>query len=107
MKPIVCPACGSIGYPSDEELFEIRGQLNGKAVRKCTRCGTGLFVRSLRKPQAIPHNLWVRMQESWRVNFDARVPTTAIVNEKPSDLEMALALYERALEDEATTEQSV
>lgn len=107
MKPIHCPACGSIGYPNDEELFEIRGQLEGKPVRMCTRCGTGLFIRLLRKPQVIPHNLWVRMQESWRVNIDAPVPTILVVNEKPSDLEMALSLYEWALEDEATTEQSI
>lgn len=106
MKPIVCPACGSIGYPSDEELFEIRGQLEGKPVRRCTRCGTGLFIRPLRKPQVIPHNLWVRMQEVWQAESDSPT-TTSVVNEKPSELEMAGSLYERALEGEATKEQSI
>jgi hypothetical protein len=105
VKPIVCPACGSMGYPSDEELFEIRGQREGKPVRKCTRCGTGLFIRPLRKPQVIPHNLWVRMQELWQVEFDPPT-TTSVVNEKPSELEMARSLYEWALDDELTAEQS-
>jgi hypothetical protein len=93
IKPIVCPACGSIGYPSDDELFEIRGQLEGKPVRRCVRCGTGLFIRPLRKPRVIPHNLWVRMQESWQAEFNAPVSSP---KEECPELQMARSLLELA-----------
>lgn len=68
-KTIICPACGNRGDSSDDIHFEVRGQHHGRPVRKCLRCGTGLYVKMLGRPQAIPHDTWVRMREIWQAEF--------------------------------------
>jgi predicted RNA-binding Zn-ribbon protein involved in translation (DUF1610 family) len=73
---MACPHCQFCSDASRDEPmgFEARGQFNGKAVRRCTRCGGGFFV-SLRlawfggSPEPIPAPLWQRMQEVWNAQF--------------------------------------
>ena len=68
---ITCPKCGNRGeIRGTEEHFEVRGQFQGKAVRKCQKCGAGVTVGAfLRKAKLIPDDLWKKMQESWDRNF--------------------------------------
>lgn len=73
-RVITCPLCGNRGDQNgDDEFraFEVRGQFQGKAVRKCTKCGNGLMVGLfsgiwLGKPDVIPEELWRQMNEVWR-----------------------------------------
>jgi len=71
-----CPACGNVGEDSvvDGGAFEVRGQFQGKAIRKCRNCGVGLSIGPfsggfLGKPKVIPKDQWRRMEEVWRREF--------------------------------------
>lgn len=55
----------------DDSDFEVRGQFQGKAVRRCRKCGAGLLVGLfsgvwLGKPQTISPELWAKMDALWR-----------------------------------------
>jgi len=68
-----CPECGNQGEATldSKGAFEVRGQFEGKAVRKCNRCGAGLMVGFFGKPKAISKEIWARMDEMWQKNFPA------------------------------------
>lgn len=75
-KEIVCPSCGNRGDATIDEkgAFEVRGQLQGKAARKCNKCGAGLFVGLFSgalfgKPKVILSDLWKRMDGTWEREF--------------------------------------
>ena len=51
-----------------DAAFEIRGQWQGKPVRKCNACGSGLTV-GVFGAKRIDDGLWARMQDSWNRNF--------------------------------------
>jgi len=75
-KEIICPVCGNSGEASIDEgsAFEVRGQFQGKAVRKCNKCGAGLFIGLFSgglfgKPKLIPDDFWARMKETWEREF--------------------------------------
>jgi len=53
-----------------ESGFEVRGQLEGKAVKKCKKCGTGLLVGPFSggfwgSPKIVPEKTWSRMEKMW------------------------------------------
>lgn len=66
-----CPACGNAGEATLDTAggFEVRGQYQGKAVRKCNKCGAGIFLGWFGKTRLIPADLWQRMQEVWEREF--------------------------------------
>jgi transcriptional regulator NrdR family protein len=68
-RVIRCPTCGSQAAASDESKFDVRGAFQGKPVRRCRACGTGLFIRFAGRPQVIDDELWARMQGSWAKSF--------------------------------------
>jgi len=75
-REIVCPSCGNrgVGTTNDTGAFDVRGQLEGKAIRKCRKCGAGLAFGLfsgwfLGKPKVIPKDLWQRMQKLWNEEF--------------------------------------
>ena len=77
-KEIICPSCGNRGEADldDKGAFEVRGQFQGKAVRKCNNCGTGLFVGLFSgglfgKPKLITADLWQSMEETWKREFES------------------------------------
>ena len=45
-KKIICPKCGNTGDAriDDKGAFEVRGQYKGKPVRKCFKCGVGIYL---------------------------------------------------------------
>lgn len=78
---VKCPTCGNVGTdvePIPEHLrgpswkplkgeenyaFAVHGRMGGRAVRKCLKCGSGVFVKLLPpRYQAIPPDLWEEMQ---------------------------------------------
>lgn len=61
---VKCPACGNRGTLANGS-FDARGQFDGQLVLRCSGCTGGLFVRSLRKPKVIPHDLWLAMCAEW------------------------------------------
>ena len=68
-KEVTCPACGNRGEATidDTGAFEVRGQFQGKAVRRCKKCGTGFlfglfFGIIFGKPKAIPSDLLKHME---------------------------------------------
>lgn len=78
-KEIICPVCGNRGEASIDEksAFEVRGQFQGKAVRKCNNCEAGLFLGPFSgvvfgKPKVIPSDLWKRMEETWKREFGSQ-----------------------------------
>jgi len=75
-REIVCPSCGNRGEAAVDEsgAFEVRGQFEGRAVRKCRKCGAGLAIGPfsggfLGKPRLIPTDIWKRMEDMWRREF--------------------------------------
>jgi len=67
-----CPKCGASGIVSIDGLgaFDIRGQLDGKGVWKCNKCGSGLYSRSTigivdGKLKPIPDEVWNNMKRQW------------------------------------------
>ncbi len=75
-KEIVCPSCGNRGEATIDEkgAFEVRGQFQGKAVRKCNKCGAGFFLGIFSgilfgKPKVIPSDHWKLMEETWEREF--------------------------------------
>jgi hypothetical protein len=71
-REIRCPSCGNAGEASvdDSGAFEVRGQFQGKAIRKCRKCGAGLTIGGLfGKPKVIPKDQWQRMEEVWHREF--------------------------------------
>jgi len=73
---LVCPVCGNSGESSldDDGAFEVRGQFQGKAIRKCRKCGSGLAIGPLSggfvgRPEVIKDSLWRRMEEVWKREF--------------------------------------
>jgi hypothetical protein len=77
-KDLFCPSCGNRGQATTDEAgaFEIRGQFEGKAIRKCNRCGAGLAIGPFSggffgEPQLIPKDIWKRMEEIWAQRFGA------------------------------------
>lgn len=84
-REINCPACGNRGEATidDTGAFEVRGQLQGKAVRRCKKCGAGLLVGLfsggfLGKPKLVPSILWERMLEVWGREFESESKTESI-----------------------------
>ena len=75
-KMLVCPCCGNTGEAiiDDTGAFEVRGKFQGKAVRKCRKCGVGLAIGPFSgglvgKPKIIPANIWQRMEAIWNEEF--------------------------------------
>ena len=75
---MMCPLCGNRGESStsidDGAAFEVRGQFEGRAIRKCRKCASGLIVGPLSglfvgKPQVIPKDIWHHMEEIWKREF--------------------------------------
>jgi hypothetical protein len=67
---IKCPNCGNKGSTHyDSDAFEVRGIFERKPVRKCLRCGAGLFVLPPKRIKLIDVDLWAPMQESWAREF--------------------------------------
>jgi CheY-like chemotaxis protein len=73
MPKITCPNCGQRGRTEAwSEEFELRGQWQGKPVRKCHNCGAGMtVVPSLTgaKAKLIDEALWDEMEKSWERPF--------------------------------------
>ncbi len=72
-----CPNCSNKGEVSIDGLtaFDVRGQLDGKAVWKCNSCGCGLLLGLFSgglfgSPRIIPNDMWRRMQEERNRNFN-------------------------------------
>lgn len=77
-RPLTCPKCGNHGDASETTPtgFEVRGQYEGAAVRRCQRCASGLFVKvsggwmpwskATISAELVPDDLWVRMQDLWQ-----------------------------------------
>jgi hypothetical protein len=65
---LTCPACGLAGEAAGtDEFFEHRGRHELMEVRKCRRCGAGLFVRFSLMPteaeaELIPEDAWAEME---------------------------------------------
>jgi hypothetical protein len=73
-----CPSCGNIGEATIDNTgaFEVRGKFQGKAVRKCTKCGVGLLIGLfsggvMGKPKLIPNDIWQRMEQMWEKEFES------------------------------------
>jgi hypothetical protein len=71
-----CPSCGNAGEASTDEsgAFEVRGQFQGRAIRKCKKCGVGLALGPFSgglfgKPKVIPEEQWQRMEAVWQREF--------------------------------------
>jgi len=71
-KEIVCPSCGNRGEATtdDSGAFEVRGIFQGKAVRKCKKCGAGLLIGLFSgalwgKPKIIPSEQWAKMEDEF------------------------------------------
>ena len=72
-KKIRCPNCGNNGDMTwDQEAFEIRGNYQGKAIRKCKKCGVGLEVGVLSGARIIPAGMWREMEAIWEREFGSR-----------------------------------
>lgn len=73
MPTIKCPNCGSRGGTEvDSDAFDVRGQLQGKPVRKCRTCGEGVTVGvglTGAKAKLIDTDLWGEMEASWAREF--------------------------------------
>jgi hypothetical protein len=67
-KNIRCPNCNNTGAATIDETgaFEVRGTLEGRPVRRCRACGSGIFLGWLGGAKLSPPDLWKRMEESWR-----------------------------------------
>ena len=71
MPVLTCPACALTGEAAGtEELFEDRGRHELMQVRKCRRCGAGLFVRFTLLPteteaELIPEEAWAEIERVW------------------------------------------
>ncbi len=71
MPVLTCPACGLSGESAGtEECFEDRGRHELMQVRKCRRCGAGLFVRYTLLPtetvaEVIPAEAWTEIERQW------------------------------------------
>lgn len=68
-----CPNCGAYGAASDEEVFEVRGQVEGRPVRKCRNCGEGLMIGRLGRARLIPDEIWSKMDAEWEQAFQGQV----------------------------------
>lgn len=75
-RELKCPVCGNTGGATTDgqSAFEVRGQFQGKAVRRCNECGAGLAIGLMSgglfgRPRVIPDELWQRMQASWNRAF--------------------------------------
>jgi hypothetical protein len=75
MPTIKCPTCGRKGGTEvGSHTFEVRGQLQGKPVRRCRNCGAGMTVGlglTGAKAQPIDPDLWRTMEASWAHEFEA------------------------------------
>lgn len=92
-KKIICPTCGNCGEAAidDSGAFEVRGQFQGRAVRKCNKCGSGLFLGIFSgglfgKAKPIPPELWQSMEKIWQKEFtqDSRresIPVSQLGND--------------------------
>lgn len=77
-----CPACGNA------DGFEVRlWPSEGSGIRKCARCGSGIWLREGRRARLFPRDVWQAM-EDMRAELDgaeqpapAHVPTGADGNE--------------------------
>ena len=76
-KTITCPKCGNYGEArvDNKGAFEVRGQYEGKPVRKCSKCGSGIYLGMLGKAKLIPTELWKRMEELWNKEFKENLTT--------------------------------
>ena len=71
---IRCPRCGNEGTAGSARLgedaaFDIRGQFEGKAIRKCNGCGAGLAIGLFAGPRVIPPEGWEILDRHWRSRF--------------------------------------
>jgi hypothetical protein len=59
-----CPSCGNHDSTvPTSEAFEFRLWPSDRArIRKCRRCGAGLWLRAQRRPRMIEHDLWQAME---------------------------------------------
>lgn len=99
-KRIKCPACGARGEIGDDVTFEIRGRFQGRAVQKCLKCGTGVFVKPpLGRTEVIPSDLWRKMQERWIEEFGAEEGDDGDEDDYPVISEAVQALFDESPDD--------
>jgi len=77
MPIINCPVCKNTGEEglNTHAAFEVRGQYQGQAVRKCNNCGAGLLLGTFSgilwgQPKVIPAGIWEKMQGMWDGEFN-------------------------------------
>ena len=70
-KEIRCPACGNVGQATTgaEGAFDVRGQFEGRGVRKCRSCGAGLTLGWFGSAKIIPSPTWENMEELWEKEY--------------------------------------
>ncbi len=61
---LTCPVCGVTGSTSaSSEVFELRLWPSRRArLRKCMSCGSGLWLRTGRRPRVLSHEVWENME---------------------------------------------
>jgi hypothetical protein len=74
MAAIVCPKCGNRGNSDAGVAFAVRGQYQGRAIRRCLSCGAGLLIGAFSgglfgKPKVVPPEVWQKMQRTWEQEF--------------------------------------
>ena len=70
---IRCPSCGNEGEATIDEsgAFEVRGQFEGRPIRKCRKCGVGLVFGIFGSPKLIPVKVWNKLEKMWEEEFGA------------------------------------
>jgi hypothetical protein len=82
---IACPVCGNSGGAGDDQApFEVRGNFEGKAIRKCNGCGTGLAVGPSGRVEVIPAPAWEVLDRSWARRFGAGTDRPGLAAKLPS-----------------------
>ena len=83
MVTLCCPACGNTGTAAAaDESFEDRGRHELMQIRKCRRCGAGIFVRFTLLPtraeaELIPAEAWEEMERVREAREPAQSRTPA------------------------------
>ncbi len=76
MQVLKCPNCGNVGEATIDAggAFEVRGQFEGRAIRKCRSCRAGMAIGPFSgglfgKPKLIPKEIWQKMEQVWGERF--------------------------------------
>lgn len=91
MPTIKCPNCGNVGG-TGSDAFQVRGTWQGKPVRKCSTCGSGMTVGFPKRVKLLEPELWARMEASWERGFGVDNQETVVDSqESVSDSEYPVA----------------